>query len=496
MRRASVGLALLALLLGLASIALAQSQEKRSIEESEHVEIAQLQQNVEEVAQSDGEEQGDDDSPDVTLQDLEELAEDEAEAEVSKSLDAKNVVLRRKSLSKKFKGELSEEAEQEAEDEIAKRIDQKKIVLRKKSFNRPYFTKIEKEVERETEAQRGIKQPRKRKPDPNALSPRQLADIKKEASILAMHELILQGVLKPEVDCDFNPCYEGCPLAGKEGICTPLDCFGSNHCRPGCPDSTNRKKCPHIKHNASTALSVSEVTYIVNRHNEVRRMLGLNLVEWDIKLAEGAQRFADTCAFKHSKKEDRETFYKLTNPTHSKHHSVGETLMADASIVAGPRIYFDAVIAQAENWDCERNNCRDERGREAQCGAFRQAFDQHTTKIGCGFKICQRDSPFGDVSTSWNNFVCWYNPMIRRDERPFPRSQCNLLDLDTLLPKGPAKEPEKFLTLFATGNKKVEKPPRRLNPEEEALELISQEYYQEFPQYKKLLKKFYPHKKF
>jgi hypothetical protein len=86
--------------------------------------------------------------------------------------------------------------------------------------------------------------------------------------------------------------------------------------------------------------------------------------------------------------------------------------------------------------------------------------------------------------------------MIRKDERPFPRSQCNLLNLDTLLPKGPVKAPEKYLTLFATGNRKVEKPPRKLDPEAEALELISQQYYQEFPKYKKLLKKFYPNKKF
>jgi len=299
-----------------------------------------------------------------------------------------------------------------------------------------------------------------------------------------MHELIEKGVLKAEVDCELNPCYEGCPLANKEGMCIPLDCV-TNHCRPGCPDASNRKKCPHIKNDGTTALSVSEVTYIVNRHNEVRRMLGLNLVEWDIKLSEGAQRFADTCSFKHSKKEDRETFYKATSPKHSDHHSVGETVIADASILAGPRIFFDAVIAQAQYWDCERNSCRDSRGERAQCGAFQQAFDDDTTVVGCGFKVCLHDSPFGNISTSWNNFVCWYNPMVRKDQRPFPRSQCNLLNLDVLLPNGPVQAPEKYLTLIADGNLKVEKPPRKYDPMERVMEEITQQYYEEFPQYKK-----------
>jgi hypothetical protein len=458
-RRAAVGLAFVALLLGLASITLAQSQDSDDSDVNPDV--------------------------DVTLQELEDEAEREAEQSISEKIDAKKVVLRRKSLSKNFKSQLAEEAELEAEDSISRQIDEKKVVLRK-AIPRRLLRRIEQEAERQ--AEESVRGKRRPKTNPNGLelSASQLANIKAEADILAHAELIKQGVLKPEVDCELNPCYEGCPLANKEGMCIPLDCT-TNHCRPGCPDASNRKKCPHIKHNATTALSVAEVTYIVNRHNEVRRMLGLNLVEWDIKLSEGAQRFADTCAFKHSKREDRESFYRATNPTHTDRPSVGETLIADASIVAGPRIFFDAVIGQAENFNCERNFCRDSEGRKAQCGAFRQAFDDDTTKVGCGFKVCLHDSPFDVISPSWNNFVCWYNPMIRKDERPFPRSQCNLLDLDTLLPNGPVQAPDKYLTLFAHGNKKVEKPPREYDPWEKILNDISAEYYEEFPQYKKFV---------
>jgi len=82
----------------------------------------------------------------------------------------------------------------------------------------------------------------------------------------------------------------------------------------------------------------------------------------------------------------------------------------------------DAIFAQSRNWDCRRNRCTKGKG----CGTFLQAVNDETTRIGCGFKRCEENSPFGEKSEKWNFLVCWYNPMLAPRARPFPANKCKI----------------------------------------------------------------------
>jgi len=267
------------------------------------------------------------------------------------------------------------------------------------------------------------------------LTAAQKKELREAAEREAQSELRGLGVIKPEVDCDLNPCYEGCPDAKNPILCGPrpkVNCR-ANPCHKGCKSSLDRLRCPVLRHNATSSLSVPEVIYLVNRHNEVRRMLGLNLVEWDVSLSQGAQQWADQCNFKHSTADFRNKAYAQSKPTH-KVRTVGENLVADAFEPAGAKLNLDAIIQQAEWWNCKRNLCsRSQSGDRADCGSFLQAFSTETTRFGCGYRLCEVGSPFGTDSQKWNNFVCWYNPMHPANTRPFPASQCKYLDLDELM---------------------------------------------------------------
>jgi hypothetical protein len=220
-------------------------------------------------------------------------------------------------------------------------------------------------------------------------------------------------------------------------------------------------------HHATSSLSVAEVAAIVNRHNEVRRMLGLTLMEWDLSLSEGAQMWADTCDFSHSKSDMRENFYYNKNHKETLSYSVGENLLAGEPSQSSA-LSVDGIIAQGMQWDCKRNFCKNPDGG---CGSFRQAFNQETTRIGCGFKLCQHDSPFGNSTGAWNNLVCWYNPKTHFSERPFSRSLCPHLDLGKFFPNYAAEQ----------ALKNAEKAKRK---EKAYFEMITEQFLEEHPHVK------------
>jgi hypothetical protein len=294
------------------------------------------------------------------------------------------------------------------------------------------------------------------------LTKEQIAMIQIEAEELARKELLMEGVLKPEVDCELDPCYEGCPWSNHPERCLPqakIDC-AQDHCGAGCPDSSDHKKCPTILHHATSSLSVADVAAIVNRHNEVRRMLGLTLVEWDLSLSEGAQTWANMCDFSHSKADVREQFFRNLKPKNTLKYTVGENLLAGEPSQSST-LSVDGIIAQGLQWDCKRNFCKNPNGG---CGSFRQAFHQDTTRIGCGFKLCQHSSPFGNNTSAWNNLVCWYNPKTSYAERPFSRSLCSALDLGKFFPKNAAE--------------------RAQSKEKAFLEMITEQFLEEHPHVK------------
>jgi hypothetical protein len=301
------------------------------------------------------------------------------------------------------------------------------------------------------------------------LSKDQLAMLEREAEILARQELLAQGILKPEVDCDLDPCYEGCPWSNHPEKCLSakkVDC-AADHCGRGCPDASDHKKCPTLIHHATSSLTVAEVAAIVNRHNEVRRMLGLTLMEWDLTLSEGAQMWADTCDFSHSKSDMRENYFYNKYHKETLSYSVGENLLAGEPSQSST-LSVDGIIAQGMEWDCKRNFCKNPDGG---CGSFRQAFNQETTRIGCGFKLCQQGSPFGNNTGTWNNLVCWYNPKTHFSQRPFSRSLCPHLDLGKFFPNYAAEQAQKNAAKAQRKEKAV-------------FEMITEQFLEEHPHVK------------
>jgi len=171
---------------------------------------------------------------------------------------------------------------------------------------------------------------------------------------------------------------------------------------------------------------VADVTKILRRHNKARQMHKLHQVQWDLDLSGGAQEFAHDCKFKHSSDDFRATEYsKLSGNVHTNSLTarVGESIIADAH-QGDDDVNIDAFFAHAAQWNCATDKCEPIDGAKPACGSLRQILYENTTKIGCGYKVCQVNSPFGGDSTTWNFMVCWYYPALPRHTRPFPAKQC------------------------------------------------------------------------
>jgi hypothetical protein len=153
----------------------------------------------------------------------------------------------------------------------------------------------------------------------------------------------------------------------------------------------------------------------------------LPLLEWDLALSNGAQMFADDCNFKHSTDAFRtQQFVKFSGKvvTNSKMARFGENLIADAETGDGEQVNVDALFTYATQWNCEEDTCDSRPGEKPKCGSIRQVLNEKTTRVGCGFKLCQVNSPFGQRAPNWNLLVCWYNPAVMPSSRPFPAEKC------------------------------------------------------------------------
>jgi hypothetical protein len=176
------------------------------------------------------------------------------------------------------------------------------------------------------------------------------------------------------------------------------------------------------------------VTKIVHQHNKARHVHRLPPIEWDVSLSAGAQAHANECEFFHSLDDHRASEYsKISGTIHTtaKTARVGESIIADSEDDDDDEeIEVDGFFAHTAQWNCELDKCEPQEGVKPACGSLRQALNKRTTKIGCGYKVCQLNSPFGDASPKWNFLVCWYNPALAPGERPFPASRCNAKDDD------------------------------------------------------------------
>jgi hypothetical protein len=199
--------------------------------------------------------------------------------------------------------------------------------------------------------------------------------------------------------------------------------------------------------------------------------MGFPLVEWDLALSEGAQAWANKCNYQHSQAAFREDHYVTNSVKRLATTTVGETIVADAFATEGAQINMNAIFGQAESWDCHKNHCSaDKDGNKGSCGSFLQAIDDDTTRMGCGYRLCEVNSPFGKESPDWNYLVCWYNPQLSAVERPFEEDKCDTFEAidfvgvesdiareESNSPKQPEKKPKKPV-------KKPKKPVKKSKP--------------------------------
>lgn len=133
---------------------------------------------------------------------------------------------------------------------------------------------------------------------------------------------------------------------------------------------------------------------ILDAHNAVRTQVTpkasppLVPLVWSDELARQAQRWADRCAFDHSRGQ-----------------GYGENIYARGKHDSTPERAIQSFADEAEFYDYARNACMP--GKE--CGHYTQVVWAASTSVGCAVSHCETNSPFPGFS-SWDFWVCQYLP--------------------------------------------------------------------------------------
>jgi pathogenesis-related protein 1 len=118
-------------------------------------------------------------------------------------------------------------------------------------------------------------------------------------------------------------------------------------------------------------------------HNRVRAKVGVPPLAWNSRLAEVAQRWANTCV-------DRDPPRGMID--HSAGESelfagpLGENLHATTAPAADPVAAVEGWAAEAADYDLERDTCRS----GAMCGHYTQVVWRSTREVGCAVSTCPR----------------------------------------------------------------------------------------------------------
>jgi pathogenesis-related protein 1 len=139
------------------------------------------------------------------------------------------------------------------------------------------------------------------------------------------------------------------------------------------------------------------------RHNAARARVAasppLAPVCWDAGVAAQAQAWADRCTYAHSGSGSGENLYTHTG-------DVRATAVAKA---------LEFWMAEGADFDYAANRCRGK-----ACGHFTQVAWRATRHVGCGVRVCDRNSPFGGAWPTWTLVVCNYDPPGNwRGQRPW-----------------------------------------------------------------------------
>ncbi|RUS88758.1 hypothetical protein EGW08_003475 [Elysia chlorotica] len=147
-------------------------------------------------------------------------------------------------------------------------------------------------------------------------------------------------------------------------------------------------------HHNMTGFSHDEKMAMLWRHNDLRstrQASDMMYMEWDERLAESAQKWAEECDFQHSANRENLAGFKF----------VGENLYAgthkfDPAVVV--QLWYDEV----QFYDYKTRKCK------GVCGHYTQVVWATSQAVGCGVKYCPVLKRFRGISGY--HVACHYGP--------------------------------------------------------------------------------------
>ncbi|RKH16220.1 hypothetical protein D7Y13_19175 [Corallococcus praedator] len=111
---------------------------------------------------------------------------------------------------------------------------------------------------------------------------------------------------------------------------------------------------------------------------------------WDATVEETARKWADNCKFEHNQGRG----------------NAGENLAASSPDNLTTKAVVKGWDDEKSDYDYAKNACASGK----VCGHYTQVVWRNTTRLGCAYKRCTTNSPFGGSFPTWDFWVCNYAP--------------------------------------------------------------------------------------
>lgn len=167
----------------------------------------------------------------------------------------------------------------------------------------------------------------------------------------------------------------------------------------------------------SSGLSAAQIQEIVDHHNQLRAAEGasnMEVMRWNSKLAELAQKWSDGCEFDHGQPP--------FDAGSLGYESLGQNLYVNSDLGKGMRAGVQAWFDEKSDYNYDSLTCAPGK----QCGHYTQVVWGTSKEVGCGLTKC---SSVAGMSNA-NYLVCNYGPPGNWDkQKPFKKgaacSECN-----------------------------------------------------------------------
>ncbi|XP_013397582.1 serotriflin [Lingula anatina] len=150
----------------------------------------------------------------------------------------------------------------------------------------------------------------------------------------------------------------------------------------------------------SSGYTTREEAAILKRHNEMRRSVSpsasnMRSMVWDNDLALIAKRWANKCEWRHG---------NIKQGTPYANDYLGQNLYSSTHPPSTTVEPMNSWFAEKKDYSYARDTCKP----GEICGHYTQLVWANSYRLGCAFKECRRNSPFG--TSKWYYSVCNYYP--------------------------------------------------------------------------------------